>query len=88
MTDRNHIQKAIDQIGLESISRYLPKGYKLCPCDLHGAYLTHYTAKEPLCPLCIKTGGGEGVTATQVEHYIDLRDGYMNEDTSPFSDDQ
>lgn len=71
--DKNHIQKSIDQIGLEAVSRYLPKGMKLNPCDLHGAYLSHYKTDNPLCPLCTTASGGNGQTATDTEHYIDLR---------------
>lgn len=74
--ESNAIQKSIDQIGLEAMVRYLPKGMKLHPCDMHGHFLTHYTNTEPLCPLCIKHDpSAEGTTATQVEHWIDLRDG-------------
>lgn len=71
---KNEIQKAIDQVGQDAIQRYLPKGMKLNPCAIHGHYLTHYTDSLAVCPLCIKTGTGEGVTATQVEHWINLKD--------------
>lgn len=82
--ETNNIQKSIDQIGIMAVARYLPKGMKLQPCDMHGHFLTHYSTKEPLCPLCVTHSDvAEGTTATQVEHYIDLRDAA----TSPFSSD-
>lgn len=73
---KNNIQKSIDQIGLEGVMRYLPKGMLLMNCDMHGKYLSHYSSKEHICPLCVQTGTGEGVTATEVEHLIDLREQY------------
>lgn len=73
--EKNAIQKSIDQIGLEATVRYLPKGMKLYPCDIHGHYLAHYTDRMALCPLCIEHNPeAEGTTATQVEHFIDIRD--------------
>ena len=70
------LQKAVDQIGAMGINeRYAPKGMKLFNCEIHGAYLGHYTDPNPLCPLChAATAGGNGTTATQVEHFIDVRD--------------
>jgi hypothetical protein len=74
--DTNHIQKAIDQIGMDIVTRYLPKGMKLYPCDIHGYFLAHYTEDKPTCPLCIKHDPvAEGTTATQVEHWIDIKNG-------------
>lgn len=73
--EKNALQKAIDGIGEDCVRRYLPKGMKMCNCDMHGKYLAHYTVDNPVCPICaIHTGNGDGTTATQVEHYIDLRD--------------
>jgi hypothetical protein len=73
--DKNGLQKSIDQIGLEGVVKYLPKGMKLHPCDLHGHFLSHYSDTNPTCPLCISHSPvAEGVTATEVEHYIDIRD--------------
>jgi hypothetical protein len=74
MNSVNDIQKSINQIGMEGVVRYLPKGMKLHPCDLHGMFLSHYKAENPVCPLCVQTGTGEGTTATDVEHYINIRD--------------
>ena len=74
--DKSVLSKAIDDIGLSAVARYLPKGYKIYPCDIHGHFLAHYTDREPVCPLCIHHDPvADGVTATQIEHYIDLRDG-------------
>jgi hypothetical protein len=72
---RNEIQKSIDQIGQETVARYLPRGMKLHPCDIHGYFLSHYKDSNPTCPLCISHDAtADGTTATQVEHYINLRD--------------
>ena len=68
------LQKSIDQLGMELVTRYLPKGMKIHPCDLHGHYLAHYKEPDPVCPLCIKTGGGEGTSATDIEHWINIKD--------------
>ena len=74
--DKNGLQKSIDQIGLDSVQRYLPKGMKVHSCELHGSFLTHYTSTSPLCPLCIhdteQVQSANGVTASQIEHYINL----------------
>lgn len=71
----NDLQKSIDQIGMEGVVKYLPKGMSLHPCDLHGHFLTHYTDKQPTCPLCIKQDpSANGTNATEVEHWIDLKD--------------
>lgn len=70
----NGIQKSINQIGMDGVIRYLPKGMRLHPCDIHGYYLAHYKNTNPVCPLCsMPTQTGEGVTATQVEKEIDER---------------
>ncbi|AGR46887.1 hypothetical protein JL_4 [Bacillus phage JL] len=75
MSAINDIQKSINQIGMEGVVRYLPKGMKLHPCDLHGSFLAHYKDELPTCPLCIQHNhAAEGTTATEVEHYINIRD--------------
>lgn len=75
MKDINGIQKSINQIGIESVQRYLPKGARLHNCEVHGGYLSHYKDKNPLCPLCIQHDPkAEGTTASDTELYIDLRD--------------
>jgi hypothetical protein len=72
---KNGIQKSIDQLGQATVERYLPKGMKLYPCDIHGHFLEHYSNKEPVCPLCISHNPkAEGTPATQVEHFINIRD--------------
>jgi len=76
MDTKSVLSKAIDDIGLLAVARYLPKGYKIYPCDLHGHFLAHYSDKNPLCPLCIHADPhANGTTATEIEHWIDLKDG-------------
>lgn len=72
---KNDIQKSIDQIGLGAVTRYLPKGMKLCDCDIHGKFLCHYSDSNPMCPLCANvTNSGNGQDATQTELAINFRD--------------
>lgn len=74
----SNLQKAIDQIGQEVIlERYQPKGMKLHFCQIHGAFLSHYSDKNPECTTCremMASNEGNGTTATQVEHFINIRD--------------
>lgn len=77
--DPSGLQKAIDQVGMDCVKeRYLPRGMKLCDCPIHGAYLAHYTDDKMECPACAAianaNNGGNGTTATQVEHLINVRD--------------
>lgn len=72
--DNTGIQKSIDQIGIEAVTRYLPKGAKLHSCPLHGYFLAHYKDTDPICSACTSTGSGEGTTATSVEHWINIKD--------------
>jgi hypothetical protein len=75
MPDKNAIQKSIDQIGMEAVTRYLPRGVKLYPCDIHGHFLAHCKNEMPICPLCVQHNHeAEGTTATEVEHFINVRD--------------
>lgn len=70
---KNGLQKAMDQIGSFAVAKYIPKGMKICPCDLHGAFLSHYKNTSPLCPLCIKTDpSANGTISGEVSLYIDL----------------
>jgi hypothetical protein len=72
---KNELQKAIDHLGYDATVRYLPRGMRIDNCDVHGGFLTHYKAKEALCPLCIKQDpAANGTTATEVEHFINIRD--------------
>lgn len=71
----NELQKAIDQLGEVTVQRYLPKGMKINNCDIHGGFLSHYSDPNPLCPLCIvPETKANGTDATDMEHYIDLKD--------------
>lgn len=77
MDNKNGLQKSIEQMGKEQVSRYLPKGMRIHTCNMHGGFVAHYKNKSPLCPLCIKEAPpteGNGITATQVELFIDMRD--------------
>lgn len=75
MKCKNDIQKSIDQIGEDAVIRYLPKGMKLCSCDIHGKFLCHYSDSNPICPLCANvTNEGNGQDATSTELAINLRD--------------
>lgn len=82
----NHpINDVIKSIGMDAVTRYIPKGMKLHNCDIHGFFLAHYTDTNPICSLCVShSPEAEGTTATQVEHYIDIRDALTNTDgTNP-----
>ena len=75
MNKSTGLQKSIDQIGLETVTRYLPKGMKLHNCEMHGMYASHYKETSPLCPICPSINPeGNGTTASQVELFIDLKD--------------
>lgn len=71
---KNDIQKSIDQIGLGTVTRYLPKGMKLHTCDIHGKFLCHYQDTNPICPLCANiSSDGNGQDATQTELAMNLK---------------
>ena len=76
--DPNGLQKAVDQIGIVCIrEKYEPKGFKVCNCEVHGYYLAPAGEENPQCPRCqevVEVPGGNGTTATEVEHYINVRD--------------
>lgn len=75
MDTKNGLQKSIDQIGEFNTLRYLPKGMKICNCDVHGSYLAHYKTENPTCPLCpLQDPSANGTNATEMEHYIDIKD--------------
>lgn len=70
-TNKSMLDMVMSQIG--PVSRYLPRGMEICQCEIHGSYLSHYKAKDKACPVCKESvSTGNGSTATQVEHYIDL----------------
>lgn len=70
------LDMVMSQIG--PVARYLPKGMRIMNCDMHGSYLAHYKSKEPVCPVCKdmvpdpNNNQGNGPTASEVEHYIDI----------------
>ena len=73
MDYRNGIQDAVEQLGEDSVRRLL-NGMALTKCTSHG----HHVGSN--CPSCAKAeqypiGGGEGTTASEVEHFISLREG-------------
>jgi hypothetical protein len=65
---KNNIQKAIDQIGEYAVSKAIGAAV-LHRCEIHGMYACP-TGQEPSCPLCPDPNGTD---ATQVEHYIDMK---------------
>ena len=71
------LQKAMDQIGEEAVIKAIPAGAKLGRCDVHGAYLVMGEACCPICP------DPNGMDATQVEHYINLREAVGIDGTNP-----
>lgn len=80
MNKINGIQKSIEQLGEDAVLRYVPKGMKLHPCDIHGKFLAHYKDSNPLCPLCsAPSGNGNGTTASDIELFIDLKDAVNKE---------
>lgn len=74
MNMQNSIQEVCDQIGIEAVERYMPRGMKICTCNMHGRFLVHYTQQAPECPSCkeVYSGEGNGTTASEVELFIDL----------------
>ena len=68
---KNQLQKAIDQIGKDAVSKAIPVGSRIGICDLHGAYMVNQ-ASEMVCPICPSLPNANGTDATQVEHYIDM----------------
>ena len=69
---KSELQKAIDQIGYDAVSKAIPLGAKIGMCTMHGAYMVHSEA-EMCCPICPATPPANGTTATAVEHYINVR---------------
>lgn len=73
---KSMLDMVMSQIG--DVSRYLPKGMALRQCHMHGSYLQHYK-QEANCPTCasmLPDGvSGNGTSPTQIEYYIDIRDG-------------
>ena len=75
---KSNLHKALSEVVGQIGERYLPRGMKLYDCHIHGLFLAHYTtpADKVICPICaIPTQNGNGTTATQIEHYIDLKHG-------------
>lgn len=68
---KNELQKAIDQIGQDAVSKAIPVGTRIGLCDLHGAYMVNM-ASEMICPICPPVPKANGTDATEVEHYIDM----------------
>lgn len=69
----NGLQKAIDQVGIDAVSKAIPAGSRIGMCDIHGAYMVH-SASELVCPICPVLPDANGETATDIEHYIDIQD--------------
>ena len=80
---KNGLQKAIEQIGEASVLKSIPTGARICRCDLHGHYMVMADITQPMCPLCPATPPNNGTTATEVEHYIDIREAIGNDGINP-----
>lgn len=66
---KTNLQKAIEQLGEEVVRKSVTHaGISIGFCDLHGHYGFTTTKSCPACP------SANGVTATEVEHYIDIAD--------------
>lgn len=65
------LQKAMEQIGEDAVRKSIPQGYGIGRCSIHGAYLIAPTV-EPLCPVCPSVPAPNGLSATNIEHYIDM----------------
>lgn len=72
-TSKNELQKAVDQIGIDAVVKAIPSGTRIGMCDMHGAYMVN-SESELTCPICPAIPAPNGVTATEVELYIDIRD--------------
>jgi len=68
---KSELQKSIDQIGYDAVSKAIPLGAKIGMCTMHGAYMVHSEA-EMCCPICPATPPANGTTATAVEHFINI----------------
>jgi hypothetical protein len=76
--EKNNLQKTIDQIGKDAVSKSLSHaGISIGFCDVHGHY--NFTSNN-ICPLCPKANGD---TATEVEHYINVREAVGMDGTNP-----
>lgn len=65
----NVLQKAIQEIGIDAVQKSITgAGMAMGFCDLHGHYAFTKVADCPVCP------SPNGTTATEVEHYIDIKD--------------
>lgn len=73
--DKNSIQHAIDQIGLDAVKKSIGidshADLAMAYCDLHGNY-AYLTANKPNCPTCPHLPAPNGTAATEVEHFINV----------------
>jgi hypothetical protein len=70
---KTELQKAIDQIGEEAVSKSIPKGASIGRCQLHGSYLM-MADSQGSCPICPAMPDANGTDASDVEHYINVRE--------------
>ena len=63
------LQEAISQVGLDAVQKSMGTALLVAYCDLHGHY-AHMKGEEASCPVC---PSANGVTATEVEHYINVQ---------------
>ena len=75
---KNGLQQAIEQLGEETVQKSITHaGISIGFCDLHGHYGFTTTKSCPACP------SANGVTATDVEHYINVREAVGIDGTNP-----
>lgn len=76
--NKSMLQVAIDQLGIETVSKSISHaGMSIGFCDLHGHYGFTTNKSCPACP------SANGVTATEVEHYINVREAVGIDGTNP-----
>lgn len=72
---KNGLQAVIDQIGIDSVRKSMG-AIHIGQCDAHGSYgynPSSTTAGHDLCPLCPHLENSNGTSATEVEHYLDIK---------------
>lgn len=89
------LKSAILQLGIDVVKSYVGE-CNVGNCEMHGHFLIGTTDEngntQLSCPMCSSTiSTGNGITATEIEHIIDMRnepDRMMEvvELTSPFMD--
>lgn len=75
---KNGMQNVMDQIGYDAVAKSITHaGMSIGFCDVHGHYGFTTDKSCPACP------SANGVTATDVEHYINVREVVGIDGTNP-----